>query len=142
LGYTSWLLNWRSVNVWDLNADDLLAMNEVGLVPWALLAKYTGNAEALLRECRRRIDEQAPAAERGNFLAVTQLLGRLRFDVPTLAALFGEKQTMIESPFIQDLLEDPEVVKQSPIYKQALADKDRALADKDRALAEMQQQAT
>ena len=37
LGWTGWEMHWRAVNLWDLSADDLLGMNEVGLVPWVPL---------------------------------------------------------------------------------------------------------
>jgi hypothetical protein len=50
---------------------------------------------------------------------VTQVLGRLRFDHEMLAEIFRETRVMIESPFIKELLEDPEVVQRSPVYQQA-----------------------
>jgi hypothetical protein len=55
-------------------------------------------------------------------LAVTQVLGRLRYDLPTLAAIFGEKQGMIESPPIQELLEDRQVIQASPAHRQMLVE--------------------
>jgi hypothetical protein len=121
LGWATWGLKWRVVNLWDLPAEQILAMNDVGLVPWVPLTKFDGPAEPVLRECRKRIDEQAPTQDHDNLLAVCQMLGRLRYDLPTLAAIFGEKQDMIESPFFQDILEDPEIIKQSPVYRELLA---------------------
>jgi hypothetical protein len=75
LGFT-----WRVVDLWTLPADELLAANEIGLIPWVPLAHSDRPAEEVLRECRERIDRLAPPGEHGNFLAVIQLLGRLRYN--------------------------------------------------------------
>ena len=122
LGWTGWRLSWRVVNLWEVPAQRLLAAGAVGLIPWVPLTHFDGPPEPILQECRRRIDTQASEAERANLLAVTQVLGRLRYDLPTLAALFGEKQGMIESPLIQELLEDREVIQASPAHRQMLAE--------------------
>jgi hypothetical protein len=119
LGWTSWTLNWRVVNLWEVPAERLLALDDVGLVPWVPLTKFEGPAETMLNECRRRIKEKAEPKDVGSLLAVTQVLGRLRFDHAMLAEIFRETRVMIESPFIKELLEDPEVVKRSPVYQQA-----------------------
>jgi hypothetical protein len=134
LGWATWGLKWRVVNLWDLPAEQLLAMNDVGLVPWVPLAQFDGPAEPILRECRRRIDEQAPTRDHGNLLAVCQILGRLRYDLPTLAAIFGEKQGMIDSPLIQELLEDPEVVQTSPVYRQVVQEKELVIVSMQRGI--------
>jgi hypothetical protein len=104
LRWTSMDLGWQVVNLWTLPAEDLLAWGDVGVVPWATLARYDGPPEPLLRRCRERIDQQAPEAERANLLAVTQVLARLRYNDPALLAIFGGRHAMIESPLIQELL--------------------------------------
>jgi hypothetical protein len=53
--------------------------------------------------CRQRIEEQVAPGERANFLAVTQVLTRLRFPNPDLLALLGGHRIMIESPLIQEI---------------------------------------
>jgi hypothetical protein len=78
LGWTGLRINWRVVKLWTLPAEQLLAANDVGLVPWVPLTRFTGPPEVLLQECRQRIDAQAPAEERDNLLAVTQVMTRLR----------------------------------------------------------------
>jgi hypothetical protein len=42
------------------------------------LAQFDGPPEPIMRECRERIDREAPANEHENMLAVTQLLAGLR----------------------------------------------------------------
>ena len=64
---------------------------------------FDGPPEPLLRTCRDRIDREAPADERENLLAVTQLLARLRYNDSRLFELFGGRQAMIESPVLQEL---------------------------------------
>lgn len=40
-GLTTLKLSWRAVKLWELPAQDLLATGDVGLVPWAPLAKHS-----------------------------------------------------------------------------------------------------
>ena len=69
---------WRVVELWTVPAGPLRAAGDVGLVPWVPLAQYDGPPEALLQQCRERIDRDAPAAERPSLLAVSQVMTRLR----------------------------------------------------------------
>jgi hypothetical protein len=99
-------LRWRVVEVWTLAAEDLLAADEIGLLPWVPLTQIQGPPESVLRECRRRLDEQAPAGQHDNLLAVMQVLTRLRYNDPALLAIFGGRKIMIESPLIQELVDE------------------------------------
>jgi hypothetical protein len=103
-GWTSLHITWRVVELWTLSAQELLEANVVGLIPWVPLTQFQGPPEPILEECRRRIDQQAPAEERANFLAVAQVLTRLRYNEPDLLSIFGGSQIMIESPLIQELV--------------------------------------
>lgn len=104
-GWAHLQFRWRVVELWNMPAVDLLAANQVGLLPWVPLTQFDGPPEPLLRECRQRIDQQAPAEQRGNLLAVSQVLTRLRYnDEPDLLQIFGGSQAMIESPLIQELV--------------------------------------
>jgi predicted transposase YdaD len=103
-GWTELRLKWRVVELWTLPAGDLLAANDVGLIPWVPLTQFDGPPEPVLQQCRQRIDQQAPAEERANLLAVTQVLTRLRYNEPNLLTIFGGSRAMIESPLIQELL--------------------------------------
>ena len=104
LGLSRCQAGWRVVELWTLPTEELLAMNDVGLVPWLPLTNYSGPPAALLQECRDRIDRQARPEERENLLAVTQVMSRLRFTDPELLSLLGGSQVMIESPLIQELM--------------------------------------
>jgi hypothetical protein len=66
----------------------LLAAGDVGLVPWVPLAQFDGPPEPVFRQCRARIEQDAPADEQENLLAVTQLLAGLRYNDPSLFQLF------------------------------------------------------
>ena len=118
LGWTEWNLKWKVVNLWEVPAENLLAVHDVGLIPWVPLTRFKGDGDALLRECRRRIEEKAAPQDQGNLLAVTQILGRLRFDYDMLASIFKESEGMIESPFLEEyaqeraqkMLTDPKVI--------------------------------
>jgi hypothetical protein len=104
-GWTAAALKWRSVELWTLEATDLLAAGDVGLIPWVPLTHIDGPPEPVLRECRRRIDQQASGEEQDYLLAVSQILGSLRYDENTLMAIFGRGQTMIDTPLLRKLEE-------------------------------------
>ncbi len=97
---------WRVVELWTLSADALLAANEVGLIPWVPLTQSDKPPEVILRECRERIDRLAPPSEQGNFLAVTQMLARLRYNRETIEAIFRRSGIMIESPWLKEIVEE------------------------------------
>jgi hypothetical protein len=103
-GWTEWQVRWRVVELWKLAAADLLAAQDVGLVPWVPLTSFDGPPEPVLQQCRERIDQHALANERENLLVVTQVLTQLRYNDPGLLAIFGGSRVMIESPLIQELL--------------------------------------
>lgn len=104
LGWTGVRVSWRVVELWRLPAEQLLGAGDVGLLPWVPLTQFSEPPEVVLRQCRQRIDEQAPAEERANLLAVSQVMARLRYNDPGLLALFGGRQVFNDSPLIQELL--------------------------------------
>jgi hypothetical protein len=95
---------WKVVELWELDAEDLLAGKDVGLVPWVSLTRFEGSPSVLLEECRRRIDQLARPDERDNLLAVSQVLVQLRYNDPRLLTILGGKQAMIESPLINEIV--------------------------------------
>jgi len=108
IGLTRLAVGWRVVELWTVPAEELLAADDVGLIPWVPLSHFTGSPEPLLQQCRERIDRQAGPEERANLLAVIQVMTRLRYNDPRLLTLLGGSQAMFESPLIQELLADRE----------------------------------
>ena len=49
---------WHVVELWKLPSDELLAANDVGLIPWVLLTQSQSRPELLLGQCRDRIQAQ------------------------------------------------------------------------------------
>jgi hypothetical protein len=105
-GLTRLHADWNVVELWTVEAEPLLAANDVGLVPWVPLAHFDGPPETLLRRCREQIDRLAKPEELDSLLAVTQLLGGLRFTRDMLKAIFGGGRPMIESPRLDELLNE------------------------------------
>lgn len=95
---------WQVVELWKVRSEELLAANDVGLIPWVPLTHYQGKPETLLEQCRDRIEAQAHPDERHNLFVISQFFARLRFPDPELLAILGGKQVMIESPLIKELL--------------------------------------
>jgi hypothetical protein len=96
--------SWRVVELWKLKAEDLLAANDVGLIPWVPLTQISGPPEQILRQCRERIDRQAKPTEHEALLAVTTLLTSVVYDDEALLAIFGGSRTVIESPLLNRIL--------------------------------------
>jgi predicted transposase YdaD len=103
---TKWDVSWRAVKLWEVPAEQLLAAGDVGLIPWVPLAQFDRSPEAIVRECRTRIDRDAPPGELENMLAVTQVLAGLRYNDPKLFQILGGRKAMIESPVLRELKEE------------------------------------
>jgi hypothetical protein len=98
LGTSRASASWRLVELWKLNAADLLTLNDIGLIPWVPLTQIDGPAEPVLRECRARIDQQTPEADRGSYLAVTEILAGMAHPLELLELIFRRGTPMIDSP--------------------------------------------
>src|SRR5712692_9836481 len=103
-GLSQWVARWRVVELWALPAAQLLAANDIGLIPWVPLTQFDGPPEPVLQQCRERIDQHAAVDERANLLVVTQVLTRLRYNDPQLLTILGGTRIMIESPLIQEIV--------------------------------------
>ena len=88
-GLTELRLRVHLVNLWTVPAEDLLAAGDVGLIPWVLLAHYEGPPEALLQECRQRIEQQGRPEERDNLLAITRVMAETRYNDAQLLSILG-----------------------------------------------------
>jgi predicted transposase YdaD len=108
-GWTTWPLSWRTVQLWQVPARTLLAAGDIGLIPWVPLTQYDESPEAIVRECRERIDRAAPPNEHETLLAVTQFLARLRYNDPRLFNILGGRKAMIESPVLQEIIAEGRV---------------------------------
>jgi len=102
-GWTNLQLSWRIAKPWEIPAEELLSAGDVGLVPWVPLAQFDGPPEPIVRECRVRIDRDAPPNEHENLLAVTQFLSGMRYNNAKLLQILGGRRAMIESPLYQEL---------------------------------------
>jgi hypothetical protein len=103
-GWTKWNVRWKVVELWTIPAAEMLAANDVGLLPWVPLAQFDGPPELIFQECRGRIDRDAPSDEHENLLAVTQILAGMRYNDPRLFQILGGREAMIESPVLQEFL--------------------------------------
>ena len=97
---------WPVVELWKLPAEMMLKLHEPGLVPWISLMEYAGPPEQLLKECREILDERANPTEIGNILAVSQILASLRYNEEWLFRIFGSKEAMVITPYLQGIIDE------------------------------------
>jgi predicted transposase YdaD len=100
---------WDVVELWTLKAADLLAANDVGLLPWIPLTEHEGSGEDVLKECLTRLERDAPADRYEGLLAVSKMLASALYDERVLDRLFAGGRKMInlmDFPLIQRLVEE------------------------------------
>ena len=100
-GWTELGVKVRVVNMWTIPAEDLLAADDVALVPWAPLARFDGSPRRLLQQCRERIESAAPLEKQANFLAVTQVMAEARYNDVELLSILGERIMSLEKALLK-----------------------------------------
>ncbi len=107
-GFTSIEVSWKVVELWKVPAAELLAAGDIGLIPWVPLAQFDGPPEPIFRECRERIERDAPEEERENLRVVTHFLAGLRYNDPGVFQLLGGKEAMlkVKSPLLRKIIDE------------------------------------
>ena len=81
LGLSRLQAEWKPVELWTLPAEEFLAQGDVGVTPWVPLMHFDGPPESLLERCAEKIEREAPPKDRADLLAVSQVLGELKFPI-------------------------------------------------------------
>jgi hypothetical protein len=107
-GFTTWHVSWRIVKLWEISAADLLATGDLGLIPWVPLADFDDPPETIFRECRARIDRDAPPDEHESLLVVIHFLAGLKYNDRRLFEVLRGRQAMLEShsPILEEVIEE------------------------------------
>jgi hypothetical protein len=114
LGGTAFLARWRVVEMWRLSPTDLFSTENPGIFPLVPLTDVGPTPESVFRECRERIEREAPASEVSNLLAVTQILAKIRFSDPRLFNILGGKKVMSDASVYVDIFAEAQ---QRSIFK-------------------------
>ena len=96
---------WPVVNVWELDAEALLAAGDPGLIPWVPLARTDRSTDDVLADCRDRIAGVADPRDRSGLAAVTVILAGLAYPGRNILSLFGGAEAMIESPVLDEVMD-------------------------------------
>lgn len=95
LGLSRLEAEWKPVELWTLPATEFLAQGDVGVTPWVPLMDFTGPPETLLERCAEKIRHKAHPNDRADLLAVSQVLGGLKFPSALLMDFFaGDRQCL------------------------------------------------
>jgi hypothetical protein len=76
---TTMSVSWRAVKLWELPAEELLALGDVALLPWVPPAKLSGPPEPIVSQWKARVDREVPSPAREDLLTVAQFLLKLRY---------------------------------------------------------------
>jgi len=134
-GLTELHLRIHVINLWTLPAEELLAANDVGLIPWVPLAKYDGSPESLLRVSQDRIEEQAPEVEKDNLLAATRVMAAEKYNDVQLLNLLGGMHMSLEKVYLESRIVQRLVEQKAEERAQEIA-----LAFKDKLTREAKQE--
>ncbi len=91
-------IRWRTVRVWQLQADDVFAANDVGLLPLVPLTQSTLPSADLMARCRAEIDRWAKPEERDELLIVTRILAGFRYNDRAILDILLGGRMLTESP--------------------------------------------
>jgi hypothetical protein len=107
-GTASIRVEWKVIELWKVPAAELLAAGDIGLIPLVPLSAFDGPDEAILDECRERIQRDAPADERENLLSVTHFFAGLKYNDARLFKNLGGSKAMFKtgSPLLREIIEE------------------------------------
>ncbi|MBI1832800.1 MAG: hypothetical protein HYR84_15265 [Planctomycetes bacterium] len=100
-GLTEMRLRIHTVNLWTLSAEELLAADDVGLIPWVPLTRHEGSPRALLSECRDRIEEHAAPDEKEILLSVTRTMAEARYNNADVLSILGEPNMSLATALLK-----------------------------------------
>jgi hypothetical protein len=102
LGWSERHHQWRVLEMSAISDAELLALNEVGLMPLLPLTKSEQKPETLLQQCKERIDQHAPADEQATLLTLTAIFARMRYArAEEWLNLLGGEKMLSQSPLYQ-----------------------------------------
>jgi hypothetical protein len=99
-GRTSLLCKWEVVQLWELGAQQLLDLDQPGVLPLVPLTRFDEEPAAMLERCRDRIDRLAPPDQRDNLLAIAATMTAFRYIQDALFDIFARRLTVNENPFL------------------------------------------
>src|SRR5207249_4664890 len=93
---------WNVVKLWKVPAEELLALEEVGLVPLLPLTRSRQSPETLVQQSRERIERHAVPAEQPTLLTITAIMASMRSGtLERWLSLLGGKNVVEHSPLYQ-----------------------------------------
>ncbi len=99
-------LHWRVVDLSAFEADALLDLGDPGLAAWSLLGQMGSSPKRTVERCRQVIETHPDAVERRSLLTIAQIFLGIRYNEKSLLQLLGGHEAMIESPVLDQLLDE------------------------------------
>ncbi len=110
MGWSQRQDRWRTLELWTFPAEQLLVLNEVGLLPLLPLTQSPESPELLFRQSWERIDRQSRRDQREPLLTITSILASLRYtEAEGWIETLGGNSMLAESPLYQKWMAQKEI---------------------------------
>lgn len=104
-GTSASAVSWKTIRLWELDAEELFALGDVGVVPLIPLTRSTQSVEDMLARCRSEIVQKAPPDKRLELLIVSRILAGYRYNNQQgLLDVLLEERMLTESPEITKII--------------------------------------
>jgi hypothetical protein len=122
-GRTSLGGKWQVVNLWELSAQALLDLNQVGVLPLVPLTRFSEDPAEMMERCRERIDRLAAPEQRDNLLAIAATMTAFRYNESALYNIFTRRLTVNDNPFLAGIERQGELRGKHEFILEMLEDK-------------------
>lgn len=105
-GTVAGVLKWHVIRLWEWQADDLFAMNDIGMAPWIPLTRTAQDAEPFLTRCHEFIEARTPPADLESMRVTLAVLAGVRYDKLLVERIFLGGRKVIDSPVLTDAIKE------------------------------------
>ncbi len=103
LRHASLAAGWTPVRVFELEAADILALDEAGLGPFALAAHWDADGEQLAQQVRGLVDRQVgDPGQQANLLAVCQVFAEINYSDARVFEILGGRKMALQSAWMRE----------------------------------------
>ena len=93
--------NWKVIELWSLDSEELFNLNDAGVVPWIPLTQTKLSPTALLKRCREEIERNAPPKQVQTLLTATRIMASAVISSESVLDLLLRSEKMLILPELE-----------------------------------------